>query len=91
MALSPEAETLWSISSVVGFLAFILSCWIVCAVRMAIRRRDGIKAGCWGDVCEDCCSACCCNPCTQCQIFRHEKVSCKHNTYSLCAPEATPV
>ena len=91
MKLTPEAETLWSISSVVGFLAFILSTWVVCTVRQAIRRRDGIKEGGCCSCCEDCCCAVCCNPCTQCQIFRHERVSCKHNTYSLCAPEATPV
>ena len=55
---------------------------IVCTVRKSIRTRDGIEPGGCGDA-EDCCCAFWCNSCTQCQLWRHERVRCAQ--YDLCS------
>ena len=55
---------------------------IVCTVRKSIRTRDGIEPGGCGDA-EDCCCALWCNSCTQCQLWRHERVKCAQ--YDLCS------
>ena len=88
--LSWEMQLLADIASVLGFFASIITCLVVCTVRKAVRKRDGIEANCCGsEVCEDCCCACCCNPCTQCQIFRQEKIDCAK--YQICSKTAAAV
>ena len=82
------------IGELLGFVSMLFVCLIVCMVRGAIRRREGIKPECCRELplCEDCCCAWCCNPCTQCMIMRHEKLGCVgHNTYSICSHTAFPV
>ena len=72
-----------AIGSAVGMASGICLLLIVCTVRKAVRTRDGIQAGSCGDA-EDCCCAFWCNPCTQCQLWRHEQVKCSE--YDLCSP-----
>lgn len=68
----------WSIRAVSGigtllwFFFWGVFIFVVQAVRGTIRRRDNIPEESCGGGCEDCCCALFCNPCTQCQILRHE-------------------
>ena len=77
-----------------GAISTLFAFLIICTVRGAIRRREGIKPECCTEIplCEDCCCACLCNPCTQCMILRHEKLGCVgNNVYSILSPTAFPV
>jgi hypothetical protein len=94
-ASTSSLSTTAMIGQFLGFLSFLTVCLITCAVRGAIRRREGIKPDCCVEVdcCEDCMVAWCCNPCTQCMILRHEKMGCigGSNKYSACTGTAFPV
>ena len=86
---SATMETLAGVAQIFGFFSSLITCLVVCTVRKAIRKRDGIAAANCGEDCEDCCCASFCNPCTQCQIFRQEKIDCAK--YQICSETATAV
>ena len=79
--LSGFGEFFGAVGIVLGTLSGVCLFLIVCTVRKAIRTRDGIEPGSCGDF-EDCCCAFWCNSCTQCQLWRHERVNCAQ--YDLC-------
>ena len=56
------------VASIFGLACFL----ITCALRMHIRKRDGIPAACIGGCCDDCCHACFCSCCVLTQVMRHE-------------------
>lgn len=59
--------------------AFIALFFMVCQLRVAVRRRDSIPGAC----CEDVLCSSCCFYCTLCQLMRHEgMVSGKYNLIS---------
>ena len=88
--VSTHATVMLYVAQALSMLSMICVFAIVCTVRGAIRKRDGIKASC--GACEDCCCAWCCNPCTQCQLLRHEKeVTGGDSGYSLCDATGVPV
>ena len=76
-----------TVASACESAAGIIICIVVCVVRGAMRRRDGIP----GSAVEDCVCACCCNSSTQCMMFRHEGVGGPNKPYSLCSPVAVAV
>ena len=76
-----------NVASLCSMFAFLIMCAVVCKVRKAIRKRDGIAAENCSEDCEDCCCACWCGPCTQCQIFRQEEINCAK--YQICSKTAT--
>ena len=88
---SSAASILLYIGELCAAAASLCACAIVCTVRAAMRRRENIGVQCCGQA-EDCCCATFCNPCTQCQLLRHEKEGlAKPVGYSLCLDTAFPV
>jgi Cys-rich protein (TIGR01571 family) len=53
-----------TIGNLLGLASMCCMFFIVCTVRGAIRRREGIQPECCGE-CEDCCCAFFCSSCTQ--------------------------
>ena len=76
------------VGQLVGLCANVIVFLIVCSVRGAIRKRDGIPPQVCGEA-EDCCCSFWCVLCTQCQLWRHEKVACPD--YSLCSPTGAEI
>lgn len=88
---SSAASILLYIGELCAAAASLCACAIVCTVRAAMRRRENIGVQCCGQA-EDCCCATFCNPCTQCQLLRHEKEGlAKPVGYSLCLDTAFPL
>ncbi len=81
---NPTAMTIGYTIELVGFV--VLVC-IVCTVRGAIRKRDGIAPTCCPGATDDCCEAFWCTPCSICRLFRHEDVYCED--YALCSTTGT--
>lgn len=81
-----EQQWAMAVGSVLGLLMSIAMCLIVSAVRQAIRERDGIN----GSLFEDLCCSCWCNPCVQCQLFRHDRAGCGDG-YNLCDSTGAPL
>ena len=77
-----------SVGSLLSFISWVCGVAIVLTVRKAVRKRDGIPPANCGEQ-EDIVCAICCNPCTQCQVWRHEQVKC--GKYSLCNPTGSDI
>ena len=84
-SVMPAAAAVGSVLSMIAGICIFL---IVCTVRKAVRQRDGIPSECCGEA-EDCCCSFWCNPCTQCQLWRHDQVKC--SDYDLCSPTGSKI
>ena len=84
-----QDHTCTALALLCGLAATLCTVFVLTSVRKAVRERDRIEVGaCCGEG-EDCCCSFWCSPCTQCQIWRHERVYC--SKYSLCNPTGSPV
>ena len=87
-APTTTSVVLHTIGSLISFISCLCGVAIVMTVRRAVRGRDQIEPQNCGDS-EDIICALCCNPCTQCQIWRHEKVAC--SSYQLFHETGAPI